>query len=187
MHKNDAIVLERDCDAILIPAGTPITLPKGSTVHITQALGGTYTVNINGNLARIGEEEARTLGIAGPEPDAQPMVASDTTGGNGTVDEELVWELMKTCYDPEIPINIVDLGLIYDCKITQLKEGGSCVDILMTLTAPGCGMGQYIAYDVQRKVESVPNVTHVNVELTFDPPWNQSMMSETARLATGMY
>ena len=186
MQKNEAITLGRDCDAILIPSGTPITLPEGSIVYLTQALGGTYTVNVNGNLARVTEEDARALGIADPE-DITPAPADTGTAGNGAVNEELVWEQMKTCYDPEIPINIVELGLIYDCEITPLEEGGNQVDILMTLTAPGCGMGQYIASDVQRKIESVPNVSRVNVQLTFDPPWDQDMMSETARLATGMY
>jgi probable FeS assembly SUF system protein SufT len=188
MH--EPITLNRDCEAILIPSGTPVTLPEGSVVFITQALGGTYTVNINGNLARIGALDADALGLA---PTAV-QAAADTSAhedkapvGNGKVDESLIWEQLRTCYDPEIPINIVDLGLIYDCKITPVEGGGNRVDILMTLTAPGCGMGQFLAEDVRSKIASVPNVTEVNVELTFDPPWDQSMMSDAARLETGLY
>lgn len=187
MHENNAITLARDCDAILIPMGTPITLQQGSIVFITQALGGAYTININGNLARIAEKDADALGIADPDLDANPDRNVAGISGDGTVDEDLIWEKMKTCFDPEIPINIVELGLIYDCTITPLNNGGNRVDIIMTLTAPGCGMGQFIADDVRYKIESVPNVTDVNVALTFEPPWNQNMMSESARLATGMY
>ncbi len=186
MHGNSPITLERDCEAILIPVGTPITLQQGSIVYITQALGGSYTVNINGNLARIAEKDAHVLGIADPDPQIIPEQTDDITG-DGAIDEDLIWEQLNTCYDPEIPINIVDLGLVYDCNITPLDGGGNRVDILMTLTAPGCGMGQFIADDVRCKVDSIPNVTQVNVTLTFDPPWDQSMMSESARLSTGMY
>jgi probable FeS assembly SUF system protein SufT len=103
------------------------------------------------------------------------------------VDESLIWDQLRTCYDPEIPINIVDLGLIYDCFISSLAEGGNRVEIKLTLTAPGCGMGQFLVEDVKSKIEQVPNVTEVEVELVFDPPWNYDMMSEAARLQTGMY
>ena len=185
MHGNSPITLERDCEAILIPVGTPITLKQGSIVYITQALGGSYTVNINGNLARIAEKDAHVLGIADSDPQIIPEQTDDAKG-DGDVDEDLIWEQLKTCYDPEIPINIVDLGLIYDCKITPLDEGGNRVDILMTLTAPGCGMGEFIADDARCKVDSVPNVSQVNVTLTFDPPWDQSMMSDGARLQLGL-
>ena len=183
MQTNEAITIERDCEAILIPAGTPITLPAGSVVFITQALGGTYTVNINGNLARIAEKDADALGFEVEEEETN----SQPSRKDGTVDEESVWNKLRTCYDPEIPINIVDLGLIYECEITPLEKGGNRVDIVMTLTAPGCGMGEFLAQDVQSKVASLPNVTEVNVELCFDPPWDQSMMSEAARLETGLY
>jgi len=185
MDQNTAITTTRDCEAILIPVGTPITIPAGSEVYITQALGGSYTVNVNGNLARIADKDADALGYnvdtASQDTNSKEVI------GDGSVDEDLVWEQLKTCYDPEIPINIVELGLIYECKITPLKEGGNHIDILMTLTAPGCGMGEFLAEDVRYKLSSIPNVTSVNVEVTFDPPWNQDMMSEAARLATGMY
>lgn len=179
----EPITLERDCEAVLIPAGTPLLLPEGSVVFITQALGGSYTVNINGNLARIAAKDADALGF---EVEGNVSQKQDADA-NGEVSEELVWQQLRTCYDPEIPINIVDLGLIYDCDITPLEKDGNRVDIRMTLTAPGCGMGDFLAEDVRSKVAMVPNVTEVNVELTFDPPWDQSMMSETARLEAGLY
>lgn len=185
VNHNEPVTLERDCEAVLIPAGTPLMLKAGSVVFITQALGGSYTVNINGNLARIAASDADALGFDIVEETAEKSPSREPVG-DGTVDEKLVWDQLKTCYDPEIPINIVELGLIYDCKITSLDKGGNRVDITMTLTAPGCGMGQFLADDVRGKVTDVPNVTDVNVELTFDPPWDYSMMSEAAKLETGM-
>ena len=184
MFTNEEITLERDCEAVLIPSGTPVLLQKDSVVSITQALGGSYTVNINGNLARIADKDADALGLDA-ETSNEPSGKKFT--GDGSVDEAMVWDQMKTCYDPEIPINIVDLGLIYNCQIIPIEKGGNKVDILMTLTAPGCGMGQFLAEDVRSKVAAVPNVTEVNVELTFDPPWDQDMMSEAAKLETGLY
>lgn len=183
MQENKHITINRDCEAILIPSGTPLLLPKDSVVYITQALGGSYTVNINGNLARIAAKDADALGFEVPAD----QLANNKSSEDGSVDEELVWQQLATCYDPEIPINIVELGLIYDCSITPLDGSGNRVDIVMTLTAPGCGMGQFLAEDVRSKVMAVPNVTEVNVDLTFDPPWDQSMMSEAARLETGLY
>ena len=187
MQEHEPITLQRECAAVLIPSGTEILLPAGSVVFITQALGGSWTVNINGNLARIAAQDADALGF-----DNNDLLPAATRAGTavtdcGDVDEEQVWDQMRTCYDPEIPINIVDLGLIYNCQIIPLEGGGNRVDIVMTLTAPGCGMGQFLAEDVRNKVASVPNVTEVNVDLTFDPPWDQSMMSEAARLETGLY
>ena len=185
MQENKPITLERDCDAVLIPVGTPISLPEGSVVLITQALGGSYTVNVNGNLARIDAKNADALGFE-VENNADETIEKEITG-DGSVDEDLVWDQMRTCYDPEIPINIVELGLIYECNITPLGADGNQVDIVMTLTASGCGMGDFLADDVRTKILTVPNVTRVNVEVTFEPPWNQEMMSEAARLETGMY
>ncbi len=184
MYTNEEITLGRDCEAILIPSGTHVLLLKGSAVSITQALGSSYTVNIDGNLARIAGKDADALGLE-IEMGSKPDVNKSTGGGD--VDESLIWDQMRNCYDPEIPINIVDLGLIYRCQITPVENGGNKVDILMTLTAPGCGMGQFLAEDVHSKVAAVPNVTEVNVELTFDPPWDHSMMSEAAKIETGLY
>ncbi|MBI2993931.1 MAG: putative Fe-S cluster assembly protein SufT [Gammaproteobacteria bacterium] len=183
MQSNPPVSIARDCDAILIPAGTPITLRKGTPVVITQALGGNYTVNVNGNLVQLAACDADALGfeVRGTGP-----AIAETVPPNGTVDESLLWDQMRTCYDPEIPINIVDLGLVYECKVTPIENGNNRVDVVMTLTAPGCGMGEYLAQDVRAKLAQVPNVSDVCVELTFDPPWNQEMMSEAARLETGM-
>lgn len=184
MQMNDPTTLTRDCHAVLIPDGTPIKLAKDSIVYITQALGGSYTVNSDGNLARIDNKDADALGFE------LENKANDVTDkkliGDGTVEEALIWEQLRTCYDPEIPIDIVELGLVYDCCVTPVEEGNQ-IDITMTLTAPGCGMGEFLADDVRSKVSSLPNVTQVNVELTFEPPWNQTMMSEAARLQTGLY
>ena len=185
MQENKPITLERDCEAVLIPVGTPLELPEGTVVLITQSLGGSYTVNVNGNLARIAAKDADALGFE-IEDSIDETIEKEVTG-DGSVDEDLVWDQMRTCYDPEIPINIVELGLIYECDIMPLGADGNQVDIVMTLTAAGCGMGDFLADDVRTKVLTVPNVTRVNVEVTFEPPWNQEMMSEAARLETGMY
>ena len=183
MDENKPIVLNRDCDAVLIPVGTPLSLTEGTTVLITQALGGSYTVNVNGNLARIDAKNADALCFHV----AKKSSAKKEISGDGTVNEQLVWEQLSTCFDPEIPINIVELGLIYECGITPLGADGNQVDITMTLTSPGCGMGDYLADDVRTKILALPNVTEVSVNLTFEPPWNYDMMSEAAKLETGMF
>lgn len=185
MQENKPITLERDCDAVLIPVGTALELPEGTVVLVTQALGGSYTVNVNGNLARIAAKDADALGFE-IEDSADETIEKEVSG-DGSVDEDLVWDQMRTCYDPEIPINIVELGLIYECNITPLGAEGNQVDITMTLTAAGCGMGDFLAEDVRAKIYTVPNVTKVNVYVIFEPPWSQDMMSEAARLETGMY
>lgn len=182
-YGHDPVTLSRDCPAILIPAGEPVTLKAGSVVSITQSLGGSYTVYAEGNLARIAGRDADAIGYGAiPEP-----VASQGAAGDGSVDEALIWAQLRTCYDPEIPINIVDLGLVYDCSITPMEGGGHRVDIQMTLTAPGCGMGGVLVEDVRQKIAAVANVSEVHVALVFDPPWSYEMMSEAARLETGMY
>lgn len=170
----------RDCDALLIPVGTKVTIPEGSQVMITQALGGSYTVNVNGNLARIDSRDADALGL---DVEDQPEAPK---GAGGPVDEDTVWEALGTCYDPEIPVSIVELGLIYHCDIKPLKQG-NCVDVVMTLTAPGCGMGPILVEDVRAKLLAVSNVTEVNVDLVFDPPWDRAMMSDAAKLQLGMF
>lgn len=183
MRSNEIVSLTRDCEAVLIPAGTQVTLPAGQQVTITQALGGSYTCYVEGSLVRIDSKDADALGKSLQETSAD----SAELTGDGTVDEKLVWEQLATCYDPEIPINIVELGLIYQCDIVPLPEGGNRIDIKMTLTAPGCGMGAILQADVANKVKSVPNVTDVNVELVFEPQWDQSRMTEAARLQAGLF
>ncbi len=183
MATGQMVTTTRDVDAVLIPLGTPVTIPMGAQVRITQELGGSFTVSVNGNLARIEGKDADALGLAEPgEAGEQKPVKA-----GGPVNEEELWNVLKTCYDPEIPVNIVDLGLIYDCHVVETDEGGNHVDIVMTLTAPGCGMGPFIVEDVRAKVLSVANVTDVDVELVFDPPWDRSMMSDEAKLQLGMF
>ncbi len=184
MTIGDMITVIRDVDAVLIPLGTPVMIPKGAEVQMTQELGGSYTVAVNGNLARVEGTDADALGITGSEtvakPEHQPVA-------EGPVSKDELWNVLKTCYDPEIPVNIVDLGLVYDCHVVETDEGNNHVDILMTLTAPGCGMGPFIVDDVRQKVLSVANVSDVHVELVFDPPWDRSMMSDEAKLQLGMF
>ena len=173
----------RDVDAVLIPLGTPVTIPEGTDISITQELGGSFTVVVNANLARIDAANADALGrdVAPSEASEAPQQAA------GPVDEDELWAMLKTCYDPEIPVNIVDLGLVYDCHVVDTDEGGNHVDIVMTLTAPGCGMGPFIVDDVRRKVLAVANVTSVDVDLTFEPPWDRAMMSDEAKLQLGLF
>jgi probable FeS assembly SUF system protein SufT len=180
---NEPIELLRDCDAVLIPEGSRITLTKGARVIVTQALGGSVTVNVNGNLARIPPEHVDAIGM---ETEDSPALRTKDPADD-TVDEQLVWAQLATCYDPEIPINIVELGLIYRCDIVPLGDRRNRVEIDMTLTAPGCGMGPYLVDDVRTKLKQIQNVTDVDVQLVFDPPWNPEMMSEAARLQTGLY
>jgi probable FeS assembly SUF system protein SufT len=173
MLKQDTIEVTRDVDALLIPSGVKITIQKGTLVMITQALGNAYTVYVNGNLAR----------VAGRDGDALMMVIMDEPDVNA-MDiplQDKVWELLKTCYDPEIPVNIVDLGLVYECKLN-----GSGVEIIMTLTAAGCGMGPVLVADVEQKLRGITDVSDVKVELVFDPPWDRGMMSDVAKLQLGM-
>ncbi|CAN5317487.1 putative Fe-S cluster assembly protein SufT [soil metagenome] len=179
-HASEPVTLSRDCRAVLIPAGDEVTLPAGSIGYITQALGGSFTVYVDGSLLRIAGTDADALGKEPVEPPAVPPNATDEDI------EHLVWEQMRTCFDPEIPINIVDLGLIYECEVQPREQDGRDVHVKMTLTAPGCGMGEILVQDVTEKIELIPTVSCADVELVFDPPWNQSMMSEAARLQTGM-
>lgn len=168
--------IRRECRAVQIPEGTPALLSSGTRVRITQALGGSYTVATErGYLFRIGAGDADALGKSPGEPLDEPA--------EGTL-EDLVWTRLRTCYDPEIPINIVDLGLIYNCEI---REEGRRVDIKMTLTAPGCGMGPILAQEVKERIESLPGVEQTDVEVVFDPQWDQAMMSEAARLELGLF
>ena len=179
-HDNEPVVLSRDCEALMVPSGTPITLKQGLAGYITQALGGSFTLYIEGNLYRIPGAEADAIGR---EPITVPELPPDAT-----LDDvrELAWQQMRSCYDPEIPINIVDLGLVYECQVVDNEAGSRDIAVRMTLTAPGCGMGDVLVQDVREKVSVIPTVRNTDVQLVFDPPWQQSMMSEAARLQTGM-
>jgi len=179
-------ILTRDVEASVVPIGTKVTLQKGETAHITQSLGGSFTVIVNGNMFRIGEKDADALGI---EVKVAPAGSATATPSGPLTQEELekkVWEQLKTCYDPEIPVNVVDLGLIYDCHLTPIGADNYKADVKMTLTAPGCGMGPVLAQDVQNKLISLEPIDEANVELVWDPPWNQGMMTEAAKLQLGL-
>tara|TARA_B100000029_G_scaffold24595_3_gene24319 strand:- start:1106 stop:1648 length:543 start_codon:yes stop_codon:yes gene_type:complete len=175
---NEAIRLLRDVDAYMVPSGDEVKLLAGNLVRVTQALGGNYTILINGNMVQITSENADALGFDVPEKDESTVPKGDL--------ESQIWDQLKTCYDPEIPINIVELGLIYGLDISDLNDG-KMVNIKMTLTAPGCGMGPVIAGEVDRKVKSLTGVEDVLVELVWEPQWNRDMMSEAAQLELGMF
>ena len=173
----ESVHLLRDVDAYMVPSGDEVKLLAGNLVKITQALGGNYTVIMNGNMVQIREENADALGMKIATPKA-------TSRFNGDVTQQ-VWDQLKTCYDPEIPVNIVELGLIYDLIVLG-PEKDKKVEIQMTLTAPGCGMGPVIAEEVDRKVNGINGVTNVKVDLVWEPMWNRDMMSEEAKLELGM-
>lgn len=179
MHSE--IELRREVEAIQIPSGDTVMLPAGTRVIITQSLGGSYTIATDQGLARISSKNADALGIekdAGG--DAVPVVPL-----LGEELEKAVWEQLKSVYDPEIPVNIVDLGLVYDCAVVPAEER-TVIEVKMTLTAPGCGMGPTIAADAQGKIMALPGVDEARVELVWDPPWNQGMISEAGRMQLGM-
>ena len=181
MSTDAPVTLARDVEATIIPAGERVTLQKGGTARITQNLGGSYTVVVNGNMFRIEGKDADALGLQVAAP---PALAAAPISQEGL--ETGIWNQLRSCYDPEIPVNIVDLWLIYDCHLTPCPAGGYRVNVKMTLTAPGCGMGPMIAQDVQNKVLSLEGVEDVAVELVWDPPWNQAMMTEAAKLQLGL-
>ncbi len=164
----------------MVPIGTEVVLPAGQIGYITQALGGSFTVYVDGNLFRIDGSDADAIGKEPPPAIELPPDAVDADV------EKLIWAQLRTCFDPEIPINIVDLGLIYDCVLEHRDDGSRRVEIRVTLTAPGCGMGDILVEDMRTKLELIPTLDEIDIQLVFDPPWNQTMMSEAARLETGM-
>jgi probable FeS assembly SUF system protein SufT len=182
MNSNEPVTLARDVDASVIPVGTKVTLQRGEQANITQSLGGSYTVIVNGNMFRIEGKDADALGLEVTEKKTG-AVSGDVT--QEQIEKE-IWNQLRTCYDPEIPVNVVDLGLIYDCHIEPLAANSYKVGVKMTLTAPGCGMGPVLQQDVQNKLLGLEAVDDVTVELVWDPPWNQSMLSEAAKLQLGL-
>jgi probable FeS assembly SUF system protein SufT len=184
MHENTEFTLSRDCEAIQIPSGQKVTIPSGTPGVITQALGGTYTIATHQGLSRIAEKDLDALGLG--KPAAASPEKTSANGTKGEISEEAVWGQLKQVYDPEIPVNIVDLGLVYDCRLSKKDDGGTKVEVKMTLTAPGCGMGPAIAHDAQSKILSIDGVDEADVQLVWDPPWNQSMISEAGRMKLGM-
>jgi probable FeS assembly SUF system protein SufT len=182
MSANEPVTLTRDVEGSIVPAGTKVTLLKGEQAYVTQSLGGSYTVIVNGNMFRIDGQNADALGFE--------VAAKAAASASGPLTQEQVekqvWELLKTCFDPEIPVNIVDLGLIYDCAVEPMGGNEYKVSVKMTLTAPGCGMGPVLQQDVQNKLLGIDPVQDVQVELVWDPPWNQGMLTEAARLQLGL-
>lgn len=180
-HSSQPCTFERDCAVVMIPSGDELTLPAGTVGYITQSLGGSFTVFVDGNLFRIAGVDADAIGKEPVLPPSLPEDASDEDV------EKLVWSQMKTVYDPEIPVNIVDLGLVYSCELSHTDQDKRDVSVTMTLTAPGCGMGEIIVEDVRSKIQIIPTIGKVDVELVFEPLWSSHMMSEAAKLETGMF
>lgn len=180
-HENEPVVIYREVNAVVVPAGQDVTLKPGQAGYITQALGGSFTLYIDGNLYRLAGADADAIGKEVLKVPELPQNATDSDV------LDAVWAQLRTCFDPEIPINIVDLGLVYECVVNPKEGGTRSVEIKMTLTAPGCGMGDILVDDATDKVKMIPTVSEAKVELVFDPPWNQSMMTEAARLQTGMF
>ena len=178
MKPGESTNTTRDALATQIPSGIPHPVPAGTRVRLTQALGGSYTVMTDyGYMLRFDAKDADALGISAEE-------AAEATPSEFS--EQLVWDRLRTVYDPEIPVNVVELGLIYDCQITPAEDNGHQIDIKMTMTAPGCGMADVLRADIQRQLAALPTVKNVNVEVVFDPPWHPGRMSEGARLQLGL-
>ncbi len=185
MTKGDRpVTLARDCEAILIPSGEKVELLAGAQLRVTQSLGGSFTVLTDrGHMARISGQDADALGI---KSSLMSQAGASTEATEPSAIEKLVWDQLKTCFDPEIPVNIVELGLVYRCQVIPLPQGGSRVDVRFTLTAPGCGMGQVLREDIKEKISRVPGVHEVDVELIWDPPWDQSRISYEAKIELGI-
>jgi probable FeS assembly SUF system protein SufT len=180
MTTREPRTLSRDVEVAAIPYGDKITLTAGTTVYVTQALGGSYTaMTDHGYLVRIEGTDADAIG----EEPTKPLTAEDVAGRST---EEVAWDQLKTVFDPEIPVNIVDLGLVYECQVEELDDGKRKVKVRFTLTAPGCGMGDFLREDVRSKLLTIPGVAETDVEVVLDPPWDQSMMSDGARLQLGL-
>jgi len=180
-RSSEPVYFERDCAAVRVPNGDSVTLPAGSYGYITQALGGSYTVFVEGNLFRIAGRDGDAIG---KETDPGLQLPD---GADDEAVERLAWQQLRTCYDPEIPVNIVDLGLIYEVILSAGENNQRRISVKMTLTAPGCGMGDILIDDVRSKLALIPTVTEVEVNLVFSPPWGRHMMSEAARLETGLF
>ena len=179
MRMQKEVRTAREIEAKEIPSGMRITIPEGTSLTLTQSLGGSFTVvTPYGYMARIEGKDADAIG---EEP-----VTLDAEAAAGKSAEDLCWDQLRTCYDPEIPVNIVDLGLVYKCELTDRTEGGKKAEVRFTLTAPGCGMGDVLRDDIRGKLLSVPGVEEADVQVLFDPPWNMSMMSDAAKLQLGM-
>lgn len=182
---HSTVTLTRDVEAVVVPMGNPVTLQKGEEATITQSLGGSYTIISGGNMYRIEGANADALGLETQVETVKPTVKDDGTISDEAV-MDCVWTQMRLVYDPEIPVNIVDLGLVYDCKLTKVDGGDEySVSVKMTLTAPGCGMGDHLCHDVKMKILQIEGIAETEVELVWEPQWDQSMMTDEARLTLG--
>jgi len=179
---DESRTLTREVEVTLIPQGTPMTLPKGEPVTITHRLGGNFTIMTSNGMFRVSGANADALG----EEVTEKAKADHAASANGPVDTEVLWEALKKVFDPEIPVNIVDLGLVYSLETSERLEGGYKVDMQMTLTAPGCGMGPVIADDARTHLEGVPGVAEAQVDIVWDPPWNQDMITEEGKMVLGL-
>ena len=179
----EQIVLNRNVEARIIPEGNQLVIPAGTSVTVTQQLGGTFTVVSRYGMSRIAGSDADALGLDIPET-ARKQIREAAVAG--PLQESAIWEQLKSVYDPEIPVNIVDLGLVYSCEKDEQKDGTHHVDVKMTLTAPGCGMGPVIAEDARSKIMTLPGVSNAKVEVVWDPPWNQDMISEEGKMILGL-
>jgi probable FeS assembly SUF system protein SufT len=186
MQSSSSVLLNRDCDAVQIPAGNTVTLPAGTEIDVVQTLGGSYTIRALGGLFRIASRDSDALGIELQPEAAEPVPAKGPTEDAAGLDPETVWNTLRTCYDPEIPLNIVDLGLVYDMQIEPLASGQKRIAVKMTLTAPGCGMGATIAGDAQQRLLDLPGVAEAHVELVWEPPWHHSLISPAGRAILGL-
>src|SRR5579863_3503351 len=177
--QSNVIELTRDCEATEVPYGGVQVLPAGTKVRVMQSLGGTYTVSTDrGSMMRIEANNADALGFS-QQPTAEPAPSVQFS-------EKLVWDQLKTVFDPEIPVNIVDLGLVYSCQIVPVETGGHKIEIRMAMTAPGCGMGDVLRSDIERKLLQLPEVREVHAQIVFDPPWTPNRMSDAAKLQLGL-
>lgn len=184
MTSDQPIILSRDCHAVMIPSGEKVLLPAGSSVWLTQTLGGAFTAMTDrGYSVRIEGEDGDALGFGGAA--AAPPAAGESVGIGGSVADQ-VWQQLRLCFDPEIPVNVVELGLIYSCRVAALGEGGYRAEVRFTLTSRGCGMGQFLQEDIKKKLLSIPGVRVADVELVWEPPWNQSMISPSAKHQLGI-
>jgi probable FeS assembly SUF system protein SufT len=183
MNMREEVTVSRSCEAVMIPSGERVLVPQGAHATITQSLGGTYTlITDRGLMVRVSGKEVEAIGKT---PAETPQVGEGEQVSPEKL-EQMVWEQLKTCFDPEIPVNIVDLGLVYLCEVAPAEESGLSVKIKMTLTAPGCGMGPVLAGDVKHKIEALPGVRRADIEVVFDPVWDRTMMSDAAKLQLGM-
>ncbi|HKX62216.1 MAG TPA: putative Fe-S cluster assembly protein SufT [Verrucomicrobiae bacterium] len=185
MNQMTAKELKRDCPAVQIPSGEKGILPQGTTVYVTQALGSNYTVRTDFGLYRISSNDADALGFEPTTTTASKPAPGETTDKSESTEQQ-AWDILRNCYDPEIPVNIVDLGLVYDMAVSQLPSGQSRIDVKMTLTAPGCGMGPSIAGDAQQRLIMLDGVEEATVEIVWDPPWHQSMITAEGRRLLGL-